>query len=436
MKPNLSSIDELLIRSERRYSDERPKSKEYIEHASRFLPGGNSRTVLFYKPFPIVIEKSYGSSLLDIDGHAYTDFLGEYTAGIFGHSDQIIRSAIAEVLENGWVHGGHIQNEANLAELLCTRFKSLDRIRFCNSGTEANLMAVTTARIFTKRSKVMAFKGGYHGGVLVFKDGNAPQNVPFPTILGKYNDLDGALALIEEHKDDLACILVEPLQGAAGCIPGTRVFLEGLRQACSHNRILLIFDEVMTSRLSPGGLQQTFGIVPDMTTLGKYIGGGASFGAFGGGEEIMEIYNPNTPHSVSHAGTFNNNAITMAAGFAAMSRVWTADRAVALNDRGDQLRDRLNGIARASQLPVQVTGTGSIMNVHFCRNEIFSIDDIEENLGPNAKSILHLELLMKGKYIARRGMINLSIPLSDVDMFDLSSKFEEILEIFSNLLKG
>lgn len=429
--PKIAVVDALLDKAERRYVAERPRSQAHMQRASDFLPGGNSRTVLFFKPFPLVIDRSAGCSLWDIDGHEYTDFLGEYTAGLFGHSDTIIRSAIVDALDNGLVHGGHIENEANLAELLCARFKSLDRIRFCNSGTEANLMAITTARIFTKRPKVMVFKGGYHGGVLVFKEGDAPQNAPFPFVVGKYNDAEGAMALIEDHKDELACVLVEPLQGAAGCIPGKKAFLAALREACSLNNIVLIFDEVMTSRLSSGGLQQVFDIVPDMTTLGKYIGGGATFGAFGGDKEIMDLYDPNRSNAISHAGTFNNSAITMAAGFAAMSKIYTPERASALNASGDKLRNHLNAVAVASSLPMQVTGLGSIMNVHFCNNEISSVDDIREDLGSNAKALLHLELLLRGKYSARRGMINLSLPIGDSEIAALVAAFDEFTGLLS-----
>src|SRR5690606_12919704 len=161
-------------------------------------------------------------------GHAYVDFLGEYTAGLFGHSDPTIRAAIERALARGWVHGGHIEDEARLAAALCRRFPSLERVRFCNSGTEANLMALTTARVVTGRERIMAFPGGYHGGVLLFKDGPSRQNAPFPVVMGAYNDAERTLAAIEREAPELAAIIIEPMQGSGGCIPAERGFLAAL----------------------------------------------------------------------------------------------------------------------------------------------------------------------------------------------------------------
>ena len=349
----------------RRYADAHPNSRAQIERAKRSMPGGNTRTILFFQPFPVVIKRSEGCRVWDIDGNDYVDFLGEYTAGLFGHSDPVIKAAIQGALDTGWVHGGHIESETVLAEAVCARFPSIERVRFTNSGTEANLMAITTARLHTKRDKVMVMRGGYHGGVLLFKTGSIPQNAPYPYVLGAYNDAAATVKAIEANAKDLACVLIEPMQGSSGCIPADPAFLQALREACTKHGIVLIFDEVMTSRLAPGGLQERHGVIPDMTTLGKYVGGGCSFGAFGGRADVMAIYDPYRADAIAHAGTFNNNAMTMAAGVAAMTQVYTPARAKALNEAGDVLRARLNGEATKRGLPVQVTGLGSMMNVHF-----------------------------------------------------------------------
>ncbi|TAM96793.1 MAG: aminotransferase class III-fold pyridoxal phosphate-dependent enzyme [Rhizobiaceae bacterium] len=423
-----------LADAEERYVRQHPLSRAYMERATQSMPGGSTRSSVFFKPFPFVVRESSGCRVEDMDGNVYVDFLGEYTAGIFGHSDPLIKAAIRDALDKGWVHGGHIENEARLARHLCARFPSVERIRFTNSGTEANLMALVTARVFTKRSRIMTFRGGYHGGVLLYKSGDAPQNVPFPVVLGTYNDAEQSVAAIEREAHDLAAVIVEPLQGSAGCIPASREFLSAIRDACERHGILLIFDEVMTSRLAPGGLQGVLGIAPDLTTFGKYVGGGASFGAFGGREDIMALYDLRHPDALSHAGTFNNNAITMAAAVAA-STVLTNERLEQLNARGDLFRTRLNGIAQAKALPVQLTGQGSMLNIHFCEGDIRSVADLAKEDG-NAKPLFHLEMMERGQYVARRGMINLSLPMAESELDGFASAFEDFLEVSGRLLSA
>ena len=286
-----------------------------------------------------------GAGCGTLDGHAYIDFLGEFTAGIYGHSHPAIRAAIVGALDRGLNLAGHTAMEAELARLVCDRFPSVELVRFTNSGTEANLMAIALAIAATGRRKIMVFSGAYHGGLLTFPGGRSPVNVPHDFVVAPYNDADGAVRLIT---DELAAILVEPMMGSAGCIPGDPAFLAALREGASRVGALLIFDEVMTSRLAPGGRQQSLGIAPDLTTLGKYVGGGMSFGAFGGRRDLMARFDPRAPNALPHAGTFNNNVLTMAAGVAGLTEAYTPEAAIALNARGDALRERLNALCRAS----------------------------------------------------------------------------------------
>ena len=181
-------------------------------------------------------------------------------------------------------------------------------------------------------------------------------SIPFPYVFARYNDLEGTQALIERHAHELAAIIIEPMMGAGGCIPAEPDFLAGLRDAATRHGIILIFDEVMTSRLSPGGLQARLGIIPDMTTFGKYLGGGMSFGAFGGRGSIMERFDPSRPDALPHSGTYNNNVLTMAAGVAGLSRVFTPEAADALTATGERFKARLNAIGLRRGVPVQVTG--------------------------------------------------------------------------------
>lgn len=424
-----------LAEAERRYVERNPGSRAAIDRARSYLPGGNTRSVIFYPPFPIVIARSEGARIWDLDGHEYVDFLGEYTAGLFGHSDPTIRAAIERALARGWVHGGHIEDEARLAAALCRRFPSLERVRFCNSGTEANLMALTTARAVTGREKIMAFQGGYHGGVLLFKDGPSRQNAPFPVVMGAYNDAERTLAAIEREARELAAVIIEPMQGSGGCIPAERAFLAALREACTRHQILLVFDEVMTSRLGGAGLQGITGITPDMTTLGKYVGGGLSFGAFGGRADIMDRFDPLRPDALVHAGTFNNNALSMAAGVAAMTEVYTSERAEALTRAGEAFRERLNSLARERRLPVQATGIGSMMTVHFVDGPIRCAADLAQSR-EEAKALFHLEMLARGQHLARRGMVNLSLPMTGRDLDGFVDAFAGFLDDYGDVLRN
>jgi glutamate-1-semialdehyde 2,1-aminomutase len=428
-------LEAALAEAERRYVERNPRSRAAIDRAGAHLPGGNTRSVIFYPPFPIVVAQSEGARIRDLDGHEYVDFLGEYTAGLFGHSDATIRAAIEGALARGWVHGGHTEDEARLAEALCRRFPSVERVRFCNSGTEANLMALTTARAVTGRDKIMAFPGGYHGGVLLFKDGPSRQNAPFPTVLGAYNDAGRTLAALEREAGDLAAVIIEPMQGSGGCIPAESGFLAALREATTRHGIILVFDEVMTSRLGPAGLQGMTGVTPDMTTLGKYVGGGLAFGAFGGRAEIMDRFDPRRPDALVHAGTFNNDALTMAAGVAAMTEVYTPARAEALTRLGEDFRARLCRAARERDLPVQATGIGSMMTVHFVAGPVRSSADLGR--APEAaKALFHLDMLARGQHVARRGMVNLSLPMTGRELDGFLAAFEGFLDEYAPVLRN
>jgi len=429
------SLEAALKEAEERFSAANPKSAARQAEAEAVMPGGNTRTVLFYTPFPLTLVKGEGCRVVDLDGHTYVDFLGEFTAGLYGHSHPVIIEAIKRALEGGITLGGPNPYEAKLAALVCERFPSCERVRFTNSGTEGNLMALATARTVTGRSHILVFDGAYHGGVLAFAHGGSPVNAPFPVIYGRYNDAESTLALIERHAKELAAIIVEPMMGGGGGIAGTPAFLGALREAATRHGIVLIFDEVMTSRLSSGGLQKKLGITPDLTSFGKYIGGGLSFGAFGGRADLMSIYDPHKPGYVGHAGTFNNNVLTMSAGVAGLSWLYTPAEAERLNRAGDALRERLNASGREAGLPVKVTGVGSIMAVHFQRRPIERPEDAEET--PQAlRALFHLEMLARGYYIARRGFISLSIVHGEREFDGFAEAFADFLESNRSLLAG
>ena len=431
----LNTLDTTLAQARQNYIDKRPESLATFENATRYMPGGNTRTVLFHEPFPFRAARGEGAELIDVDGHRYLNLLGEYTAGLFGHTHPVIRAAVERALDDGVNLGAHNRYEPQLAELVCARFPSMQRVRFTNSGTEANLMAISSARVHTGREKVLVFDGGYHGGLLYFAHRGIAINAPFPYLLGEYNATETTRALIREDADRLACVLVEPLMGAAGCIPADKEFLSMLREETARAGAVLIFDEVMTSRLAYGGAQQLLEVTPDMTTLGKYVGGGMSFGAFGGLQRIMDLYDPRKPDALPHAGTFNNNTLTMAAGCAALRDIYTQDAADALNARGDRLREQLNAISRTRGLPVQFTGRGSMMNLHTLSGEVRRPADLDA-ANEALKELLFLDFLDAGYYLARRGFIALSLVIDDARLQGFADCYTELLDKRGALIAG
>jgi len=414
------TVQDAIDEAKSRYLAAHPKSLAQHQKAARVMPGGNTRTVLFSDPFPITLVSAEGCRVTSLDGQTYVDFLGEFTAGLYGHSDPVLKAAVQRALDSGWVRGGHIEQEEELAGLICARFPSIAQIRFANSGTEANLYAFSVARAVSGKNKIVVFEGGYHGGVFMFGAARSPLTAPFDFVRAPYNDWAGTEALLNANRDDLACVVIEPMQGSGGCIAAEPEFLRQLRRWTEANGTILVFDEVMTSRLAGGGLQGVYGIAPDMTTLGKYIGGGFSFGAFGGRADIMDRFNPLNPGYIAHAGTFNNNVFTMSAGAAGLSKVFTPQVAAALSERGEQLRARLNDIARTASFPMQFTGVGSMMNVHMLQGPVRSIRDLAASNQP-LRDLFYFDMLEQGIWPARRGMFNLSLPMGEAEFEKLAS---------------
>jgi glutamate-1-semialdehyde 2,1-aminomutase len=434
-RPANIDIDAALCEAEELYAARNPKSAALYEKACDALPGGNTRSAIYAEPFPLTMVKGEGAHLWDADGHEYADFLSEFTAGLYGHSHPAIRKAIDEALDGGINFGAHGAAEGKFAAAIRDRFPSIELVRFTNSGTEANLMGVLAARTITGKSKVLVFAGGYHGGVFYFRGKGSPINAPFEYLLGTYNDIAAVRALVAPHKADLAAILIEPMLGGGGCIPATREFLADLRALASEIGAILIFDEVMTSRLAPGGLQEVHGINPDMTTLGKYVGGGMSFGAFGGRADLMEWFDPRNKNGFQHAGTFNNNVLTMNAGYVGLTEIYTPAAARKLNNWGDGLRERLNAVVRRKGLAMQFTGIGSMIGVHMRGGDIRNAADAAKG-HPGLLDLFYFDLIARGIWFAKRGMMALSIALDEADGDHLVSAVEEFAETRAPLFGG
>lgn len=422
------SLDVVLEEVRARFVAANPRSRAAHDEAARAMPGGNTRTTLFHQPFPLTMAGAGGCRLVDVDGHTYVDLLGDYTAGLFGHNNAIIRKAVEAALDGGWNFGAHGEYEARLAAVLCDRFPALDLVRFTNSGTEANLLALATATTHTGRRTILVFDGGYHGSVLSFGDGGVPVNVPHDFVLGQYNDLAGTADLIDAHAGDLAAILVEPMLGSGGCLPADPEFLRLLRERATETGAVLIFDEVMTSRMAGGGMQELLGITPDLMTLGKYTGGGMTFGAFGGRAELMSMYDPRRPGAVPHAGTFNNNVLSMTAGYTGLTELFPPSVSRDLYARGERLRADLNEISTG----MRWTGLGSMMTVHFQCEPVTAPRDMRS--APAVREMFHLDMLHRGFYLARRGMIALSLEIDNAECAAFHAAVTAFHDDYSGLL--
>jgi len=434
VKDEMETLNQTIDDLRSRYTSLNPESQTADKRAEKVFPGGNTRTVLHFDPFPLTMIGGEGAGISDLDGHHYVDFVGEFSAGLFGHSNEIIKSAIQKAMNDGFVMGAPTQYERELAGLLCERFPSIDKIRFCNSGTEANLMALTTSRIVTGREKVLAFNDAYHGGVIKFLGGPSAFNVPFDFVLADFNDIEGTSDIISQIGDDLAAVIIEPVLGAGGNILADQAFLEMLRQKTKDVGAVLIFDEVKTARLGESGVQGMMGVQPDMTTLGKFIAGGLPTGAFGGSAEIMDRFNPKLKGALAHPGTFNNNVCSMAAGCAAMGQIYTPKRAADFFDWSEAFRHSLNELFVAKDVPMYANGLGSMIAIHFSREVTRTPSDI--TTGCRAlRPLLHMEMLLQGVSICGRGDLFLSLPMDETHLSKARDSLEKFIDRHKPLME-
>ncbi|PZO77527.1 MAG: aspartate aminotransferase family protein [Mesorhizobium amorphae] len=425
--PRNSSLNAVIAEAHARFTAQNPKSLARHQDAAAFLPGGNTRAVLWYRPFPLTLIGGEGCRVEDLDGHHYVDLVAEYSAGLYGHSDATIAAAMIEVIQGGIGLGAPNRFEATYAEAIVDRFPAIERVRFCNSGTEANIMALSAARAVTGREKIVVFREGYHGGVLTFTHGGSILNLPFPFLFADYNDVEGTRALLRANADTIAAVILEPMLGGGGCIPASFEFLSALRETTREIGALLVFDEVMTSRLAYRGLHGEHGINPDLVTLGKYLGGGASFGCFGGRTDIMDRFDPSRPKAFSHGGTFNNNIISMAGGLAGFTKVLSQEASARVNTQGDRLREALNQSFASRGVAGTVLGRGSLMAIHFVSGPVHTpgpLDAADHKL----LELYHVEMMLRGQHVTPRGMLALSLPFGEKEAAGFVAAFDDFLD--------
>ncbi len=406
------------------YEARTPASRALYDRARQVMPGGDTRTGTFHRPYPLFIARGDGARLHDADGHTYLDLLNNFTSLVHGHGQPDVVAAMARQEGHGTAHGTANALQVELAETLRARVPSVERLRFCNSGTEATLGALRAAKAFTGKPRILKMAGGYHGSHdQVAVAASAPFDGPAPiglspgavseVLVGRFNDLPYTADLIRRHRDTLAAVIVEPMLGS-GALVAERAFLHGLRDVTAECGVLLVLDEIITFRLAVGGLQQVFGVTPDLTTFGKIIGGGLPVGAFGGRADVMATYDPTRPGTIAHSGTFNGNAATMAAGLATLARYDEA-AVTALNTAGDRFRARLNDLIQAAGVEAVVVGYGSLMQLHF---RPAAPRTPEEAVTGDKRLVtwLHLALLTRGLFTATRGLMVLSTPMTAADL--------------------
>lgn len=364
------------------------QSKSLFEHAKKFIPGGVNSPVRAFRAVggdPIFIKKANGAFIYDEDDNAYIELINSWGPMILGHNHPMIREAVIKAMENGTSFGAPTAREIEIAELIVEMVPSVEKIRMVNSGTEATMSAIRLARGFTGKDKFIKMEGHYHGhgdsflisagsGAITMGAPDSPgvtKGTAKDTLLAPYNDLEAIETLVAANKDEIAAIILEPVPGNMGLVLPKAGYLEGLRKICDREGIVLIFDEVMTGfRLAKGGAQELFGVTPDMTTLGKIIGGGLPVGAYGGKKEIMEHVSPAGP--VYQAGTLSGNPIAMAAGLTMLKYLNNHPETYSqLNQIGNTLSNGISQSLSKLGLNYTVNHLGSMYSLFFTGKEVY-----------------------------------------------------------------
>jgi glutamate-1-semialdehyde 2,1-aminomutase len=419
-------------RVDERYLTMTPKSAQLFERAARSLPGGNTRTTIFLQPYPFYFERGVGCRIYDVDGNERLDFINNYTSLILGHAHPRVSDAVRDQLSRGASAAAPSELEVRLAEAIKSRLPSMELLRFTNSGTEATMHAIRAARAFTGREKVAKFEGSYHGthdyaaadvsaagavGSGAGTNAGIPAGVAATIVSLPLNDPEGVERIVSRHRGDLAAIIIEPVVGAGGILLPEDGFLQFLRDITRGWGIVLIFDEVISFRVGYNGAQGHFRVTPDLTTLGKVIGGGFAIGAFGGRADIMSLFDPRKPNHIGHGGTFNAHPVTMAAGLATLEEL-TPPAYDRLAQMGADLRSKLLVLFRNVGLPAQVNQVGSLFNIHFTDRPVTNYASVLSGDRQLLRD-LYLAALNHGIAFTSRGMGCLSTPMGtpDVDAF-------------------
>jgi glutamate-1-semialdehyde 2,1-aminomutase len=432
------------------YPEHSIQSKTLYERAKHSLPGGNTRTTVYMKPFPIYAERGEGCRIWDVDGVARIDCINNFTAAIHGYAHPQIVEAATKQIALGSAFGLPTQSEIDLAELIRDRVASVDHVRFTNSGTEAVMMALKAARAYTGRAKIAKCEGAYHGSYDYAEisldsapdnwGSNTPNSVPYAkgtpagvmedVVAIPFNDVEAARHLIREHGKKLAAVLIDPMPNRAGLIPASPEFIKALREETTVAGVLLIFDEVISYRLAYGGAQSIWAVKPDLTCFGKIIGGGFPVGAVGGSDAVMSVFDPTKGKpALPHGGTFSANPVTMRAGLVSMQLL---DQVALdhLDKIGNMVRVGINAALRQHRIPGAAVGQGSLLKVHFKDGPITDYRSVY----PSKEEAARLDLFVRG--LLNNGVLAASYGLMALSTAMTIEDAEEIVGAADQAIKG
>lgn len=410
-------------------------SQSLFEKAQKVIPGGVNSPVRAFKGVggtPVFIEKAQGAYITDSEGKRYIDYVGSWGPMVLGHNHPAIIDAVLKAVPNGLSFGAPTAIEIELAELVCKLIPSIEMVRMVSSGTEATMSAIRLARGYTGRDKIIKFEGCYHGhsDSLLVKAGSGaltlgqpsspgvPEDFAKHTLTCEYNNLDSVRHVFEQYPNDIACLIIEPVAGNMNCIPPKANFLQGLRELCTQYGAVFIIDEVMTGfRVALGGAQSYYGVTPDLTTLGKIIGGGMPVGAFGGKKEIMEYIAPTGP--VYQAGTLSGNPIAMAAGLACLTELAKAGNEQKLAEKTQTLAQGFKQLADKHGIPLTVQYVGGMFGLFFTeQKQVESYQDVMKCDVQAFNTFFH-KMLERGIYLApsafEAGFMSLAHSYADID---------------------
>ncbi len=427
-----------------------PNSKELFNRAEKVIPGGVNSPVRAFNSVggtPLFIKKAKGAYLYDEDGNRYIDFIGSWGPMLLGHADEDVLKSVQNTAVDSTSFGAPTRLEVEMAELITSSVRGVDKIRMVNSGTEATMSAIRVARGFTGKNKIIKFKGCYHGhgdsflieagsGALTMGQPSSPgvtEGTAADTLNAEFNNLDSVKKLVEANREEVAAIILEPIAGNMGCIPPAEGFLEGLRTLCDEHEIVLIFDEVMTGfRVDFEGAQKLYDVTPDLITFGKIIGAGLPVGAYGGKKEIIEYVAPTGP--VYQAGTLSGNPLAMAAGLALLKKLRDNPSVYEdLESKSEKLANALDEILDDNDVPHTVNRVGSMIGVFYCESPVTSFDDANRTDQELFSKIFH-GMLKRSVYLPPSPFeaFFLSNALSDEDIEHTVSAFEETIKELSN----
>ena len=426
------------------------KSKQLFKEAKKYIPGGVNSPVRAFKSVggdPLFISKGAGSKIFDVDGNEFIDYVGSWGPHIFGNNPSFIKEALLKALENGTSFGAPTELEVKIAKLISELVPSVEIVRMVNSGTEATMSAVRAARGFTGREKIIKFEGCYHGHADFFliKAGSGALTLGIPTspgvtknnasdtLIADFNNIESVKKLIKANKNEIAAIIIEAVVGNMGVVKAEDKFIKDLRTLCDDEKIILIFDEVMTGfRVAKGGAQEIFGIKPDLSTFGKIIGGGLPVGAFGGRKEIMEMIAPAGP--VYQAGTLSGNPLAMSAGFAALNYIKNnPDLYDELEEKSNYLEEGIKNNLKKLNKKLSLNRVGSMLTLFFTEAKVNDYNSAVKSDTKLYGKYFH-EMLTRGIYLppAQFEAFFISTAHSNEDLdITIKMNYESLMAVFT-----